>query len=102
MEIRNYNLPMLTLEKFTAVHALESLGAGLGMSGLHTPEAPWGAQCTKFLKDGTPVNSGFVPAVLRYLSGNAKAATDYIRAWEAHIRKTCEPRRVLSFAHIRK
>ena len=90
MKIPNYNLPMLTLEHFTAVHALKALGGGMRVSGEHTPEAPWGGQCTRFLKDGTPVDDGFVAAVLRHLSGNAKAAADYIRKWKAHIRKTCD------------
>ncbi len=91
MSIPNYNLPMLTLEKFTAVHALEAhVRKTRSVDSLHTPEAPWGGQCTDFLKDGTPVDGGFVAAVLRHLTGNAKAASDYIQKWEAHIRKTCD------------
>lgn len=38
--------------------------------------------------DGT-VDSHFVRAVLQYLSGNAKAAPDYIQKWEARVRKIC-------------
>jgi len=91
MTIANYTLPILTLEKFTAQHALETYTRkkGLTASGLCKPDAPWGDQCTKFLADGTPVDSHFVRAVLQYLSGNAKAAPDYIQKWEARVRKIC-------------
>jgi hypothetical protein len=81
---------MLTPAHFTPENALKAGSTGpRSASGTCTPDAPWGGQCTRYLKDGTPVDSGFVNAVLRVLSGETQARQEYLRKWNARIAKIC-------------
>ncbi len=86
----NYTRPMLTPEHFTPENALKTFTlGGHSASGLCTPDAPWGGQCTRYLKDGTPVDSAFAIALLRHLTGETDARRDYIRKWSARIERIC-------------
>ena len=86
-----YTRPMLTPEHFTAKNGLHSLtSGGLGVSGLCTPDHPWGEQCTRLLEDGTPVDfMGFPRAVLAHLAGDPDARQDYLDLWEERVTKIC-------------
>ena len=97
----HYSRPMLTPAHFTPENALKAGSTnGRSASGTCTPDAPWGGQCTRYLKDGTPVNSGFVIAVLKDLSGEANAKRDYIREWNARIEKICAETRTRDIRDI--
>jgi len=77
----------LTLEDFTAENALLALNHSREISGLHSPERPWGGQCTAILPNGIPVdNSGFPRAVLAVLAGQSDGS-EYLARWRADVMK---------------
>ena len=85
VRLLEHRFESLTREDFTAENALVALDYPRELSGRHTPEKPWGGQCTAILPNGIPVdNSGFPRAVLRVLAGQDDGS-EYLAKWRADV-----------------